>query len=87
MGYICKLLAALIIYYCRFRPGRSVSDQIFPIKQIFIAFKQVYDRTKKPKVWEVMRAFAIPTKLGRLVTKCKVILDNEISQSFTVNRV
>ena len=65
----------------RFPENRSVTDQIFPPKQImdnsvdqklpvyivFIDFKQAYDIVKREKVYEATRGLGIPSKYIKLV--------------------
>lgn len=67
-------------YQCGFRQNRSVTDQIFTLKQImnhsfdhnlplhilFIDFKQAYDSIKKRKLIEAMESLQVPEKLVRL---------------------
>ena len=68
-------------YQCGFRKNRSVTDQIFTLKQImdnsigqklpvymvFIDFKQAYDTAKREKFYETMSGLGIPSKYMKLV--------------------
>jgi Reverse transcriptase (RNA-dependent DNA polymerase) len=74
-------------YQCGFRANRSVTDQIFVLKQtiaktykhkgklhiMFIDFKQAYDTIVRKMIFEAMKDFNIPPKLIALT---KMILEN-----------
>jgi len=68
-------------YQVGFRPSRSTIDQIHVIRQIlekcyefgielhniFIDFKQAFDKVNRPKMYESLKMLKIPTNLIRLV--------------------
>jgi hypothetical protein len=68
-------------YQVGFRPNRSTIDQIHTVRQIlekcyefgvelhnlFIDFKQAFDKVNRPKMYESLKLLKIPTKLIRLV--------------------
>ena len=83
-------------YQCGFRRDRSTTDQIFNLRLIlqkgrefqvrthnlFIDFKQAYDRTKRRELYVAMKELGFETKLNRLVkatlqgTRCRVKVQN-----------
>ena len=68
-------------YQAGFRPSRSTIDQIHVVRQIlekcyefgielhniFIDFKQAFDKVNRPKIYENLKVLKIPTKLIKLV--------------------
>ena len=68
-------------YQAGFRSGRSKIDQIHVVRQIlekcyelgielrnvFIAFKQAFDKVSRTKIYESLKVLKIPTKLIKLV--------------------
>jgi hypothetical protein len=68
-------------YQAGFRPSKSTIDQIHVLRQIlekcyefgielhniFIDFKQAFDKVKRPKIYESLKVPKIPTKLIKLV--------------------
>lgn len=92
-------------YQCGFRPGRSTIDQIFTIRQImekcweydrelhqmFIDFKQAFDRICRTKLWSAMQELGFPKKLVNLIrmcmegAQCKVRIGQQYSEPFEVN--
>jgi len=68
-------------YQAGFRPSRSKIYQIYVVRQIlekcygfgielhniFIDFKQAFDKVNRPKVYESLKMLKIPTKLIKLV--------------------
>lgn len=66
---------------CGFRPGRSVTDQVFTLKQIqekaweyakdvFIAFidlEKAYDRVPRDKLWECLQEYEVDGELLRAI--------------------
>lgn len=77
-GYAEKIIGD---YQCGFRCNRSVTDQIFTLKQVqsncyeykqtiyalFVDFKQAYDSINRERLYEIMKKLGVPTKLVRLV--------------------
>jgi len=80
--YIGKVMG---VYQNGFRDGRSVIDNIFPLKIIneklweynqsvqylFIDFQKAYDSIHTDTLWECMKEFKIPTKLINMCKMCK----------------
>jgi hypothetical protein len=68
-------------YQAGFRSSRSTTDQIHVVRQIlekcyefgielhnvFIDFKQAFDKVNRPKIYESLKVLKIPTKLIKLV--------------------
>jgi len=68
-------------YQAGFRPSRSTVDQIHVVRQIlekcyefgielhniFVDFKQAFDKVNRPKLYESLKRLKIPTKLIKLV--------------------
>ena len=66
---------------CGFRPGRSTTDQIFTLNQIFekswecgkelfacfVNLKKAYDRVPRDKLWKVLREYGVDSKLLRAI--------------------
>lgn len=61
------------------------------IHQLFLDFKQAYDSIDRNVLFNIMEEFGIPAKLIRLTkatltdTKCKILLQNILSDNFTVD--
>ena len=67
---------------CGFRPGRSTTDQIFTLKQIFeksweygkdlfgcfVVLEKVYDGVPRDKLWEVLQEYGVNGQLLRTIT-------------------
>ena len=72
-------------YQAGFRPNRSTVDLIhrqilekccefgIELHNIFIDFKQAFDKVNRPKMYESLKLLKIPTKLIRLM---KITLEN-----------
>jgi sorting nexin-29 len=89
-------------YQCGFRKGRSTTDQIFCLRmilervceykvdiyQLYIDYKQAYNTINRAELVEVMKEFATPMKLVRLVkinlacTNSKVKIQGRLPPSF-----
>jgi len=60
------------------------------IHQLFVDFKQAYDSIDRKALFEILEEFGIPAKLIRLIkatltdTKCKILIQNLISDSFSI---
>ena len=66
---------------CGFRPGRSTTDQIFTLKQIFEKFceygkdlfacfvdlEKAYDRVPRDKLWKVLQEYGVDGQLLRAI--------------------
>ena len=66
---------------CGFRPGRSTTDQIFTLKQIFeksweygkdlfacfVDLKKAYDRVPRDKLWKVLQEYGVDGQLLRAI--------------------
>ena len=66
---------------CGFRPGRSTTDQIFTLKQIFENFweygsdlfacfvdlEKAYDRVPRDKLWKVLQEYGVDSQLLRAI--------------------
>ena len=66
---------------CVLRPGRSITDQIFSLKQIFeksweygkdlfeciVDLKKAYDRVPRDKLWKVLREYGVDGQLLRAI--------------------
>ena len=66
---------------CGFRPGRSTTDQIFTLKQIFekswefgkdlfacfVDLEKVYDRVPRDKLWKVLQEYGVDGQLLRAI--------------------
>jgi hypothetical protein len=89
---------------CGFRPGRSTVDQIFTLRQIielrmqyrrplivaFIDFKAAFDSVDRPRMYELLDALGLPTKIINLIralytdSKCVVRVGKNTSPEFHV---
>lgn len=71
--------------------ANSIENNI-PLHLLFIDFKQAYDSINKLMLGNILSYFKIPTKLKKLInmtlenTKCKVLIDGQVSQSFEVKK-
>ena len=66
---------------CGFRPGRSTTDQIFTLKQIFeksweygknllacfVDHEKAYDRVSRDKLWKVLQEYGVNGQLLRAI--------------------
>ena len=66
---------------CGFRPGRSTTDQIFTLKQIFeksweygkdlfacfVDLEKAYDRVPRDKLWKVLQEYGVDGQLLRAI--------------------
>ena len=66
---------------CGFRPGRSTTDQIFTLEQIFeksweydkdlfasiVGLEKAYDRVPRDKLWKVLREYGVNDQLLRAI--------------------
>ena len=66
---------------CGFRPGRSTTDQIFTLKQIFeksweyfndlfacfVDLEKAYDRIPRDKLWKVLQEYGVDGQLLRAI--------------------
>ena len=67
---------------CGFRPGRSTTDQIFTLKQIFeksweygkdlfacfVDLEKAYDRVSRDKLWKVLQKYGVDGQLLRAIS-------------------
>ena len=87
-----------------FRKGRSCLDQIFALRTIleetnefqtpifinFIDFEKAFDSIHRPSMWNLLRHYAIPEKIVRLIEllykdfQCAVMHEGELSRWFKV---
>ena len=91
-GVLCEWLKSLVKtligpYKCGFRPGKSIIDQIFTVRQIlekpyekqvdthhlFVVYKAAFDSPLRDSVFAAMSKLDIPAKLIRL---CRMTLSN-----------
>lgn len=61
------------------------------IHQLFVDFKQAYDSIERAALFVILEEFGIPRKLINLVkatltnTRCKVLIQSTLSDSFDIN--
>ena len=77
-------------YQCGFRPGRSTTDNI-KMHLLFVYFKQAYGSIDGQALFNILEEFAFPSKPIRfnktaLTVKCKILLQNIISDQFTIEQ-
>ena len=77
---------ALGAYQAGFLPNKSTIDNIFIVRQlsekyreygkevwhVFVDYAQAYDSVLSPSLWNILRSFAVPEKLIRVVQACYV---------------